>query len=91
MLVCQNVSGNKRNGNEIPLYNSVLLLLDIDHMTQHSFGTSLSTRHIWCLTLAGVGRRVRSSRIPVEVGFALLTLAPFGVVQTVTHASAALS
>lgn len=34
---------------------------------------------------------MRSSRVPVEAGPALLTLAPFGVVQTVAHASAALS
>lgn len=34
---------------------------------------------------------MRSSRIPVEVDLALLTLPPFGVVQTVTHTSAALS
>lgn len=48
-------------------------------------------RRVWRLTFAGVGGRVRSSRIPVEVDLALLTLPPFGVVQTVTHASAALS
>lgn len=44
-----------------------------------------------CLTFAGVGGRVRSLGIPVEAGLAFLTLTPFGVVQTVTHASAALA
>lgn len=43
------------------------------------------------LTFAGVGGRVRSPRVPVEARLAPLALAPFGVVQTVAHASAALA
>lgn len=44
-----------------------------------------------CLTFAGVGGGVRPPGISVEAGLAFLTLTPFSVVQTVTHATAALA
>lgn len=43
------------------------------------------------LTFAGVGGGLRSLRVSVETGFTFLTLASFGVVETVAHASAALA
>lgn len=43
------------------------------------------------LTFAGVGGGLRSLRVSVEAGFTFLTLASFGVVETVAHASAALA
>lgn len=43
------------------------------------------------LTFTGVWSSLRSLGVSVETGFAFLTLAPFGVVQTVTHASASLA
>lgn len=55
-----------------------------DYITTRRFASG------W-LTFAGVGGRVRSPRVPVEARLAPLALAPFGVVQTVTHTSAALA
>lgn len=42
-------------------------------------------------TFAGVGGSVRSLGVSEETGLAVLTLVSFSVVQTVTHASAALA
>lgn len=43
------------------------------------------------LTFTGVWSSLRSMGVSVETGFAFLTLAPFRVVQTVTHATASLA
>lgn len=44
-----------------------------------------------CLTLAGVGGRVRPPGVSVETRLAPLTLTALGVVQTVTDPAAALA
>lgn len=75
---------------ELPYITGVARKPRHDTMTRCS-ALGFVTRHAWGLTFAGVGGRARPPRIPVEAGLALLTLPPFRVVQTVAHASAALS